>query len=186
MRMESLRKVKFENTIIEYSLIRKNVKNINLRLKSDGSVVVSASRNVSAKYVDDFVMRKGQFICDALQRVEIRKNNVPQEKPMLTADDCEMLNHICKEIYPLFGEYNIPYPEIKIKYLKSMWGSCRPTQGIITLSSRLIYTPRKCMEYVVLHEFAHFIHPNHSKEFYCLLSQLMPDYKERIQELKKY
>ncbi len=186
MKTESIRKVKFEDTTIEYVLIRKSVKNINLRVKPDGSVVVSAGRRVSAKYVDDFIVRKGQFICDALQKVAIRKNNAPQEKPVLTAEDCERLKQICEEIYPLFGAYNIPYPEIRIKYLKSMWGSCRPTQGIITFNSRLIYTPGKCIEYVVLHEFAHFIHPNHSREFYSFVEEFMPDYRECIQELKKY
>ena len=186
MKNESVRIVRFEDKIIEYTLIRKPVKNINLRVKPDGSVVVSAGRRVSAKYMDDFVMQKGQFICEALERAAIRRNNVPQEKTEITLEDCEMLKQICREIYPLFSGYGIFYPEIRIKYLKSMWGSCRPTQGIITLSSRLIYTPRKCIEYVVLHEFAHFIYPNHSKEFYSVVGSLMPDYKERIKELKKY
>ena len=77
----------------------------------------------------------------------------------------------------------MPYPELKIRYMTARWGSCQPQKGIITLNSQLIEKPRRCMEYVVLHEFAHFIHPNHSKDFYTLVESLMPDWKERKWEL---
>jgi len=66
----------------------------------------------------------------------------------------------------------------------SRWGSCQPKRGIITLNKRLIETPRICIEYVVMHEFIHFLHPNHSKMFYDLLSTLMPDWRERKNTLE--
>ena len=44
---------------------------------------------------------------------------------------------------------------------------------------------RNCIEYVVMHELCHFIHPNHSKQFYGFLAMLMPDWKERKQLLNK-
>lgn len=91
----------------------------------------------------------------------------------------ETFDQICREIYPLFQKYGIAYPQIRIRKMTSRWGSCQPTRGIITLNSRLIEVPRASIEYVVLHEFAHFIHPNHSKEFYAFVATLMPDWKER-------
>ena len=54
-----------------------------------------------------------------------------------------------------------------------------PRKGIITLNKRLLEAPRYCIEYVVMHEFCHFIHPDHSKHFYAFLTMLMPDWKER-------
>ncbi|MCM1187217.1 MAG: M48 family metallopeptidase [Lachnoclostridium sp.] len=91
----------------------------------------------------------------------------------------EVFDRICQEIYPAFEEYGIAYPQIKIRRMTSRWGSCQPVRGIITLNSRLIEAPRESIEYVVLHEFAHFIHPNHSKDFYAFVAKLMPDWKER-------
>ena len=41
-----------------------------------------------------------------------------------------------------------------------------------------------CIEQVILHELLHFVHPNHSPAFYALLTQLMPDWKERKQRLE--
>ena len=91
----------------------------------------------------------------------------------------EVFLTICKEIYPLFKPYGVKYPLIKIRSMKSRWGSCQPQKGIITLNSNMIAAPREAIEYVVLHEFAHFIHPNHSKDFYGLVEKLMPDWKQR-------
>ena len=48
------------------------------------------------------------------------------------------------------------------------------------LYKRLIHYPVEFIEYVILHEFAHFVHPNHSRAFYALIEKYMPDYKERI------
>jgi predicted metal-dependent hydrolase len=59
-------------------------------------------------------------------------------------------------------------------------------KGIITLNKRLLEAPRNCIEYVVMHEFCHFIHPNHSKHFYGFLSMLMPDWKERKKLLENH
>ena len=47
-----------------------------------------------------------------------------------------------------------------------------------------MFAPAECIEYVVLHEFAHFVHPNHSKDFYALVEKLMPDWKERREMLQ--
>ena len=67
----------------------------------------------------------------------------------------------------------------------STWGTCQAQQKVITLNSKLIEKPKSCIEYVVLHEFAHFIHPNHSKEFYGFITMLMPDWKEHKYLLEK-
>ncbi len=62
--------------------------------------------------------------------------------------------------------------------MKSRWGSCLPGKGIITLNKRLLEAPRGCIQYVILHELCHLIHPDHSKRFYGLLAAWMPDWKE--------
>lgn len=53
------------------------------------------------------------------------------------------------------------------------------------MNSRLALYPEVCAAYVFIHEYAHFIVPNHSKDFYAVLEELMPDYKICIDMLKK-
>jgi len=179
--MGEMREIKWNNQVIEYILIRKPVKNINLRIKMDGSVQVSANRFVKAKFIDDFVIRKGAFIVKALSQIKERNVSWPKQ---YTQAEQEVLHQICRQIYPKFSRFGLQYPEVKVRYMTTRWGSCRPWKNAITLNSRLIDAPRESAEYVVLHEFVHFIHPNHSKQFYELVAELMPDWQKRKEGLK--
>ena len=87
----------------------------------------------------------------------------------------DQFGEIMAEIYPLFQKYGVAQPTLRIRDMDTRWGSCLSKKGIITLNKRLLEAPRSCIEYVVMHEFCHFIHPNHSKQFYGFLAMLMPE-----------
>ena len=72
----------------------------------------------------------------------------------------------------------ISIPDIKVRHMTSRWGVCYPSRGIITMSSRLVHYPPCSTAYVLLHEYVHFLVPNHSKKFYRIIEEYMPDYKE--------
>lgn len=80
--------------------------------------------------------------------------------------------------------HRIPLPRITLKYMTSRWGSCTPARGHISISKRLIHYPVQCLDYVLLHEYAHLLVPNHSKKFYDLVGSFMPDYRESIRLLR--
>jgi predicted metal-dependent hydrolase len=98
----------------------------------------------------------------------------------------DVFGGIVQEIYPVFQKYGVAMPIVRIREMDTRWGSCLVRKGIITLNKRLLEAPRNCIEYVVMHEFCHFIHPNHSKHFYGFLSMLMPDWKERKKLLENH
>ena len=77
-------------------------------------------------------------------------------------------------------------PPIKLKLMKSMWGNCNYVKRIITLNLYLAKTPIECIDYVIVHELAHLIHHNHSKDFHDLLTKIMPDWKTRKKQLNNY
>ena len=81
---------------------------------------------------------------------------------------------------------NPTVPEIKVKTMKSMWGNCNYVKRIVTLNLYLVKTPVYCIDYVITHELAHLVHHNHGKEFYALLTTLMPDWKARKKQLNNY
>lgn len=217
---------------ISYVLTRKQVKNINLRIKSNGEVAVSAHRRVPATYVDKFVESKAPFILEALERVEKRReetgdrphnyetgeifrllgrdytlvveeagleeiffrgdslvlrtkwpDHYPHKKNMMEKwmrfFTRKTFSEIIDWAYPQFVPYGAPYPVWTVRAMTSRWGSCQPQTGKITLNSKLIFYPKEAIEYVVVHEFAHFAHPDHSRAFWALVAEIMPDYKER-------
>ena len=173
---------------IKYILERKQVKNINLRVRPDSSIKVSASPRVDVSQIDDFVLSKAEFILKALKgfeavteaeekyQRELGKAKAGRES--LLADPA-IFTEILDEVYPAFIPYGIARPKVRIRTMKSCWGSCLVNKGIITLNRKLLMKPRECIEYVVVHELCHFVHPNHSKQFYGFMEQFMPDWKER-------
>lgn len=75
-------------------------------------------------------------------------------------------------------------PPLVIKRMAKRWGSCTP-KGRIIINPEIIKTPSKCVDYVIIHELCHLIHPNHSKEFYKLQTEIMPDWKKWKLKLEK-
>ncbi len=84
-----------------------------------------------------------------------------------------------EKLYPIVGKYEVAYPKIALRKMKTLWGSCSLQRGIVTFNQYLVKAKLACIKYVVLHELVHFIYPNHSKQFYDFLSIHMPDWKER-------
>ena len=221
---------------IEYELQRKPVKNLNLRIKPDGSVFLSANETVSAASIEEFLQEKTEYILKAIdyyaeieryapkakqyidgesfrvlgrdQRLVVIKgksNSVSSDGVHLTlsvksTDDYALkqrtmdrwlqrrckdtIRELCENAYPKFQKYGVAFPELRYRNMVSRWGSCQPKRGVLTFNYLLIEAPVSCIEYVVVHEFTHFLCPSHSKEFYTLLSTFMPDWQERKQVLE--
>lgn len=224
------RLIMINNREIAYNLQRKMIKNINLRIKPDGSVNISAPHRVPLAEIEDFMLSKGSFILNAIEKSEQQRQNHVRPryidgeiiyflgKPYkmviregarikVSISDDEIIMQIpdisniyarvdimkkwykrqaqavfdktVKNVYLKYIKYyDVPYPKITIREMKSRWGSCRPDVAKITLNTLLITAPIEELEYVVIHEFAHLIQPNHSREFWKIVEQFEPRYKE--------
>lgn len=177
-----IREVEYKGTTIKYNLTRKRVKNINLRIKPDCSVEVSANSRVSLEYLDTFVIKKGDFIFKAFE--DFTKKQSIEVIPKYTNEEFETYVFGRFELtYKLFGQYRIDKPQLKFRKMKSRWGSCNYVKCIITLNKNLIYCTKEQIDYVIIHEFAHLIVPNHSKDFYNIVSGFCPEYKRIRKEM---
>ena len=75
-------------------------------------------------------------------------------------------------------------PELNARIMTSKWGVCYTRKNKINISSYLIHYPLICLEYIMIHEMTHFIVPNHSKRFYEIVANNMPNYKDINKLLK--
>ena len=91
-----IREIIFKDNIIQYNLQYKNVKNINMRIKPDGSINVSANRRVSQKVIDDFINSKADFILRALEKYKNRP--IAEQKQYYTEDEVkELIILLCRD-----------------------------------------------------------------------------------------
>ena len=81
-------------------------------------------------------------------------------------------------------EEKIPIPNLKIKKMKTRWGVCNTKNHNVTLNIELFRYDFECLDYVIIHELAHFIEPNHSKNFWKIVEKYCPNYKEIRKKLK--
>ncbi|MGM5483050.1 MAG: M48 family metallopeptidase [Nanobdellota archaeon] len=73
---------------------------------------------------------------------------------------------------------------VNLKRLNSKWGSCSQNKNI-NLNSAFLFAPEEVIKYVCIHELAHLIEQNHSKNFWTLVKKAIPNYKEKIKWLKE-
>ncbi|HPF21514.1 MAG TPA: SprT family zinc-dependent metalloprotease [Syntrophomonas sp.] len=73
---------------------------------------------------------------------------------------------------------------VTIRNQKTRWGSCS-NRGSLNFNWRLMMAPAEVVDYVVVHELCHLLHPNHSKNFWNQVSAVLPDYRARQDWLKK-
>lgn len=92
-------------------------------------------------------------------------------------------------IDPLAKQYaqslGVTYADCSIKEMHFRWASCTP-KGNLCFNWRAIKAPMNVIHYLVVHELAHLIEPNHTPEFWNIVAIQIPSYREAREWLKNY
>ena len=168
---------------LTYTLTRKRVKNLNLRVGAGNEIMVSIPLRCPARQADDFIRERSGWILDALSRREDRQL---EPLPPVSREECaRLLTEALARVYPLVEPLGVALPPLKLRALKSQWGNCHWAQGYITLNTALARCPEELRDYVALHELVHFLHHDHGPGFYARMDALMPDWRNRRRTLKR-
>ncbi|MEM6526722.1 MAG: M48 family metallopeptidase [Chloroflexota bacterium] len=73
---------------------------------------------------------------------------------------------------------------VQFRQMYRKWGSCS-SKGTVTLNRALTWMPPHLAEYVVVHELVHLIELNHGSGFQKLMTQHMPDWRDRQAEIRR-
>lgn len=161
---------------MEYKIVYSRIKNLYIHIK-DGEIIVKAPRRVSKKEIDKIVKSKEEWINKTLEKTKIKI-----EKEKLYTD--EEFNTIVEETAnELIRETGLVPNKVRIRDIKYAWGSCSANKNV-TISYKLIYYSKDAIKYVILHELCHIKYMNHSKDFWNLVANYMPNYKEIKKEFK--
>lgn len=83
---------------------------------------------------------------------------------------------IAEPLIEKFAKFKVKPSGIYLQQMRTRWGSCTP-KGRIILNPELIKAPKRCIEYVVVHELCHLVHHGHTAKFFDLQRKMMPDWE---------
>ena len=76
--------------------------------------------------------------------------------------------------------------QLRIKKMKTRWGTCNIEVKRIWINYELIKYPIECLEHIVVHELTHLLETNHTPRFYALLGKYYPNFRENDKLIKEF
>lgn len=170
--------LKYNSETISYEIIRSKIKNLYIYVK-EGKVTVKAPTKMKDKLIQEFVNKKAKWIYNSLKKENDKKEEHIEE------EDIQKLKIIVKKYIEKYTKLLKETPnKVRIRDIKYAWGSCSSNRNI-TINQKLANKKEEITEYVVLHEMCHLKYMNHSKDFWNLLENHMPEYKKYRKILKE-
>ncbi len=162
---------------------RSRRKTIGFEIKSSGVLTVRAPYRVTEEEIQRRVQAHRRWIEKHMLIVQDRER-LAAEQPRFSEEDIrqmaeEALEKIPPRVERYAAEIGVTYGRITIRNQKTRWGSCS-SSGNLNFNCLLMQVPEAVMDYVLVHELCHRREMNHSRQFWKLVEQIMPDY--RIQE----
>ena len=174
----------------------RRARNISIRVNEMGEVRVTMPSYVSRRRAERFLMEKKEWVLSRLAtlreeaagaqpvkegtkllirgkvvRIELKNGEQLAEEALWRILLHEARHYLPHRVETLSALHGLDYTGIRIRKMKSRWGSCTPKRSI-NLNSWLIMLPDHLSDYVILHELVHTRHPNHGPEFWAALDRV--------------
>lgn len=199
---------------IEVVVIRKKNKNLYFRVKEDLKLYVSAPMYLSAKSILNLIKENESSILKMYEEtLDKSKDNdkfmylgkkyyieykdqdeVTFDETYVYAKNAEELEKFYdSEVRRIFTEEveiakkcfsHLPEFTLKFRKMKTRWGVCNTAKKTVTLNTELLKKEIPLLDYVIVHELCHFFEGNHGKNFWALVAQAYPNYKEARKKLR--
>lgn len=165
---------------------RARLRRITLSINSKGKIRVTAPKLVPKVVIEKFVKTKESWIEGVLEKLKtVKKSEFFGPKYSYHANKARAKKVISERLKYFAELHGFSFKRISIKNTSSRWGSCS-TKENLNFNYKLIFLSQALLDYVVVHELCHLRHHNHSAKFWKEVSQILPDYRMRERELKKY
>lgn len=165
----------------------KRAKQMRLVVYRDGRVVVTTPYLISSWFVDRFVEKKKKWL---LRKIFLLKQFQDSNFQKLTKKDYFKNKDKASELIigrlKYFSQtYNFQFNDVRVKDQKSRWGSCSSKRNL-NFNYKIVFLPQELQDYIIVHELCHLKEFNHSVNFWNLVAQAFPDYKDQRKKLKSF
>lgn len=183
----------FSKRKMEIKIVYRKTSRLSMRAVKNGDIHVSAPFLVSKKTLQKFIDDNREWIEKARERQLARQkgrhaffDKLPMNTKKSRLEAMQKLNEIITPMIQKHAkEMGVIPEEICYKATKSKWGSCNCKTRKICFSLYLLLLPEWCVEHVVVHELAHLIVPNHSKDFYGVMDKHFPKWRKAREDTKR-
>ena len=165
--------------------VSRRASSMRIAVYHDASVVVTVPYGGSVVAAGEYVQKKFAWILKSLDYFKLRGN-----RSVLKSGKREFIQHRTaalalarNKVLQWNAYYNFFYNRVSIKNQKTRWGSCS-RKGNLNFNFKIVHLPEPVLDYLVVHELCHLRELNHSKKFWQLVAQTIPNYKELRQQLK--
>lgn len=178
--------IKKEKWILEHvAVIAEYEKNYQYQDYIDGNTVYYLGKKHFLKVIENQNQTNIQILRDTIQ-IETKDISDENIKTCMELWYKQQVKDVILDTILKFKQYiHETIGTIRIKNQKTRWGSCSEL-GNLNFNWRLILLPKELIEYVVVHEMCHLKFLNHSYEFWNLVNEILPDFKERQRQLQGY
>ena len=141
---------------------------------------------IGVSTAEKFVAKKAGWIFEKLRQFEKLPtwSTVKHSKEEITALR-EQTRRLVEERLAHFNQhYKFIFHRVAIRNQKTRWGSCSK-KGNLNFNYRLALLPPRLSDYIVAHELCHLAEFNHSRQFWSLVAQMVPDHRDCRRELRR-
>lgn len=172
---------------IEYSIKEsKLAQRMRVAVYADGDVVATKPIKTSPDILRNFIESKKHWIAKKLEQRKIQI--VPELKENsrihFLKNKIEAREFVKAKLDKWSKKLELEYAGFKVKQLKSRWGSCSSKKEL-SFNYKILFLPEIMQDYIVVHELCHLKEMNHSKKFWALVENLLPNYLTIKEKIKK-
>ncbi len=163
-------------------------KRIRLTVHPGGSIVLTRPHWVTTRQAENFLQEKIEWLLEKLEVMRRKVRNNPflgpgSEKEYSRLKD-DVARMVARRLEHFNQYYGFEYKKITIRNQKTRWGSCS-RQGNLSFNYKLAFLPRRCADYIIVHELCHLKEFNHSKRFWNLVAQTVPNHEALREEINQ-
>lgn len=163
-------------------------KHLRITVQKGGAVTVTVPLRVSLMAAEKFVQEKKKWIEKKMGEMQerdiLRPTGFPAgSKQDLTEKKEAALALVHARLLHFNKSYGLAWKNVSVKNLTTRWGSCSKI-GNLNFSYKIIYLPHELADYLIVHELCHLGQFNHSKKFWHLVAETIPDYMILRKQLK--
>ncbi len=176
------------NKKISYLIKKSNrAKRVRLTIHQKKGIILTVPNGIANNIAENFLIAKMDWLLKKLDLFNQFKGpqvSKAEDKEKYFKNKQQARRFVIDRLKYFSEKYSFKFNRISIRNQKTRWGSCSE-KGNLNFNYRLIYLTKEQADYIIVHELCHLRQLNHSRKFWSLVEEIVPNYLEIKKELRK-